>query len=333
MNDTSYPSGWFPIATSKELKKKPVRKETCGKAVVLYRTKDGSPACLYDRCPHRSAPLSSGRVVDGDIECPYHGWRFNGEGRCTLIPFHEGELPSRFAPTIPVREKHGLIFAHHGNTDDEIYTPFWVGEGKTMRRIIPTVAKTNLLSVMENILDTTHTAFTHKNLMRGMTGKHQDVNIALSENDGMLQLILTGEKQQDGLISKLTESNRTGSTTNILAPGIVEAVYWHNEKINIVTTVFLSPVSEDETRGFIVLTTNKNHGLAYLKAAVFLPIFNKIIRQDQDILGASHANWKSFGSPKNAVSPLDYMRPNLEALLQRQEPPAAKEPLSFVLKI
>lgn len=333
MTETIYPEGWFPVATSKELRKKPLRRVLCGIALVLYRTADGGVACLYDRCPHRSAPLSQGKVVNGEIECPYHGWRFNGDGNCTLIPFHEGEPPKRHVRPVQVQERHGLIFARHGKGGGEIHTPFWQGDGKIVRRIVPTEAKTNLLNTMENILDATHTAFIHKTLMRGMSKKRRDVNVSLAEKDGGLELAFSGEKQQDGLISKLTESNRTGNTTSIRRPGIVEIVYWHNDKINIVTTVYFSPVSADETRGFIILTTNRNFGFAYLKAIVFLPMFHMIIRQDQKILAASHANWKTFGSPPNATSPLDYMRPNLEALMEGRELPAAREPLSFVLKL
>ena len=328
-----YPEGWFPVAMSTELKAKPLHRELCGIAIVLYRLKDGSVACLHDRCPHRSAPLSHGRVVNGDIECPYHGWRFNGEGHCTLVPFHDGDVPKRFVPKMPAQERHGLIFVRHGAGAGDIYTPYWEGSGKVLRQIIPTGAKTNLLNIMENVLDTTHTAFTHKNLMRGMNEKRQDVVLSLSAKGSGLQLVLSGESQQNGLISKLTENNRTGNTTNILNPGIVEVVYERNDRVNLVTTVFFSPINEDETGGFIVLTTNKTFGLAYLKAAVFLPIFHRIIRQDQEILGASHANWKAFGQPQNAVSPLDFMRPNIEALLEGREPPVAREPLTIVLKL
>jgi Vanillate O-demethylase oxygenase C-terminal domain len=182
------------------------------------------------------------------------------------------------------------------------------------------------------VLDPTHTAFTHNTLMRGMSDKRQDVDIRLFAKDGMLQLEFTGERKQDGLIS-FSERNRTGSTTHILHPGIVEVVYWHDHKINLVTTVYFSPADENETRGFILLTTPFQYGLAHLKALLFVPMFKMIIRQDQEILAASHANWQQFGRQPNATSPHDYMRPNLEALLEGREPPVAQEPLHFTLRL
>lgn len=332
MSERAYPRGWYPVAMATELKAKPLRAMLCGVPLVLYRTPDGAVACLHDRCPHRSAPLSQGRIVNGQIECPYHGWRFDGTGRCTAIPFYDGALPSRYVPSMPVRERHGLIFVRHGDLDEDIYTPFWDGRGPTLRHHIKTGAKTSLINIVENVLDPTHTAFTHKGLMRGLSDKRQPVGLSLTAKDGkQLVLEFSGERQQDGWISKLTESNRTGSTTNVLRPGIVEVIYWHNENVNLVTTVYFSPITADETASFIVLTTHNRYGLAYLKAAVFLPIFLRIIGQDQLILAASYANWKAFGEPANAVSPMDYMRPNLEAILAERRPPVADEPLSFTL--
>ncbi len=329
-----YPDGWFPVATSRELGRKPLRRFLCGVPLVLFRDSTKAAVALHDRCPHRHAPLSDGRVVDGEIECPYHGWRFNSQGRCTAIPFHDGAVPQRFVAKLPVEERHGLVFVKRGDGDASIYTPYWEGEGRTLSKIIPTEAETRLIDVMENVLDPTHTAFTHNTLMRGMGDKRRKVAVSVTANGDKLELAFDGETAQDGLVSKLTgERNRTGSLTNILHPGIVEAVYWQDHRLNLVTTVYFSPAHESLTRGFIVLTTPMKAGLAYLKAAVFIPMFRMIIRQDRTVLKASHANWKTFDRPQPAVSPHDYMRPNLEALLRRQRPPVADEPLSFDLRL
>ena len=57
-----------------------------GQAWVLFRDEAGNPACVLDECAHRACPLSTGTVVDGQIACPYHGWRYNGKGECTKMP-------------------------------------------------------------------------------------------------------------------------------------------------------------------------------------------------------------------------------------------------------
>ncbi|KIY99872.1 Rieske (2Fe-2S) domain protein [Monoraphidium neglectum] len=60
--------------------------ELLGKKLVLWRDGGGAWRCHQDACPHRLAPLSEGRVEGGQLECSYHGWRFDGAGRCTRIP-------------------------------------------------------------------------------------------------------------------------------------------------------------------------------------------------------------------------------------------------------
>ncbi len=78
---------WYVALPGRKLKPgKMVAKTMLGEPVVVARRQDGSVFALRDLCPHRGVPLSFGRVVDGEVECPYHGWRFDGGGRCTLIP-------------------------------------------------------------------------------------------------------------------------------------------------------------------------------------------------------------------------------------------------------
>jgi phenylpropionate dioxygenase-like ring-hydroxylating dioxygenase large terminal subunit len=79
--------GWFPVAASAEIGTAPVRVVAGGHAFTAFRADpDADVSVIADRCPHRLARLSHGTVVDGKVQCPYHGWRFDGAGRCVLIP-------------------------------------------------------------------------------------------------------------------------------------------------------------------------------------------------------------------------------------------------------
>lgn len=80
---------FHPVLASKKLRRAPVRVELAGHAYVLFRDGAGQPAALVDRCPHRFAPLSQGRVrADGRLACGYHGWNFDvtGDGRSPSQP-------------------------------------------------------------------------------------------------------------------------------------------------------------------------------------------------------------------------------------------------------
>ncbi len=58
----------------------------CGEPIVFFRDGSGRVRALRNICPHRGIPLSYGRLVENEVECPYHGWKFNSEGVCTEIP-------------------------------------------------------------------------------------------------------------------------------------------------------------------------------------------------------------------------------------------------------
>ena len=85
-----------------------------GEPVLLARTPDGRAFALRDICPHRAAPLSAGKFRDGDVECPYHGWRFKPDGVCSLIPsiLQDQNLDaSRIrVRSYPLREQDGLLW-------------------------------------------------------------------------------------------------------------------------------------------------------------------------------------------------------------------------------
>src|SRR5206468_2317244 len=77
---------WYVLCLSDELKREPIRRKLFGTPIVLFRGADGRVGALVDRCPHRSVPLSLGRVVGQQIECEYHGWQFDTGGNRVRVP-------------------------------------------------------------------------------------------------------------------------------------------------------------------------------------------------------------------------------------------------------
>lgn len=109
------PQRWWPVALASEvLAGRPYAAVVQGLEIVLFRDGSGDVAALTDRCAHRRAPLSLGKVTEaGLIECPYHGWRYDGTtGACRSIPnLSAGELiPKTYrVRAFPVREEAGFI--------------------------------------------------------------------------------------------------------------------------------------------------------------------------------------------------------------------------------
>ena len=79
---------WYAVLASDEVPAdQPVPFRRLGADLVFWRSPAGVHAAV-DRCPHRQAKLSIGRLVDGCLECPFHGWRFAADGSCTRVPAH-----------------------------------------------------------------------------------------------------------------------------------------------------------------------------------------------------------------------------------------------------
>jgi vanillate O-demethylase monooxygenase subunit len=111
MLEDNYPRNmWWVAAHKDEVTTKPLARWILETPVVLYRHDDGTPAALYDRCPHRWAPLSEGHVSGDKIVCPYHGMEFNNRGVCTKAPTQHMKPKTAEIPSYAVREVRRIGF-------------------------------------------------------------------------------------------------------------------------------------------------------------------------------------------------------------------------------
>ena len=111
---------WYPILQSEELPvDRPIAVRVLGEPLAVWRDIKGQPCVVKDRCPHRSIRLSVGRVLDGELQCVFHGLRFDGKGDCILIPWEESaEVQSKFGVQAYIaRELGGYVWAYMGDQD------------------------------------------------------------------------------------------------------------------------------------------------------------------------------------------------------------------------
>ncbi len=84
----THPDHWYPLAWSRELKTgKTLAAHFAGDPIVLVRPKEGAVFALEDRCTHRQVPLSNGVVAGQALRCCYHGWTYDGSGKCIDVPY------------------------------------------------------------------------------------------------------------------------------------------------------------------------------------------------------------------------------------------------------
>jgi vanillate O-demethylase monooxygenase subunit len=107
-------NAWYVACTAQEIDDKPLGRRICGHSIVFYRGAEGRVAALEDFCPHRGAPLSLGRVVDGRLVCGYHGLEMGHDGRTVAMP---GQRVRGFPPirSFPVVERHGFVWLWPGD--------------------------------------------------------------------------------------------------------------------------------------------------------------------------------------------------------------------------
>lgn len=152
---------WHPVAGLDELGAGPLPVRLLGEDLVLWRHAGGI-AAFDDRCPHRGARLSLGRVVGDQLQCAYHGWCFDGAGACRSIPAVPGFVPpaGHGAQAWQVAQAHGLVWLAR----DPLQPAPPDLPGLPARRVVcgPYVVETSAPRVVENFLDTSHFAFVHE---------------------------------------------------------------------------------------------------------------------------------------------------------------------------
>jgi phenylpropionate dioxygenase-like ring-hydroxylating dioxygenase large terminal subunit len=171
---------WYPILESRQLRRdKPIGVTRLGERLVLWRAANGHIVCMPDRCPHRSAMLSRGKIRDGSIECPYHGLRFNPDGRCVMIPANgcDAAVPGGFdLATGSVREEHGVVWYWYGAQQPAAELP-WLSEiaelgGNTVSFHYDT--QVPQLRIIENVFDFHHFNFVHRWTIPGVGPRVDD---------------------------------------------------------------------------------------------------------------------------------------------------------------
>jgi len=207
---------WWPVFESANLRSdKPVAIRRLGEDLVLWRDDTGAAHLFIDRCAHRGAALSEGFIRGAELQCWYHGFRYNGEGQCVAAPAEgaESALPRRVSITsYPVQEHGGLVWAYIGEVDlfpapplklpEEFYQPeewsFFIARATW---------KANWLLAFDNLLDPMHGSYLHATSYTLRYGSKEDRMRVRDLEDGFI----VEREQQRGVNFDWTEVHDTGT--------------------------------------------------------------------------------------------------------------------------
>ena len=157
---------WHPVALASAVAQAPLGARLLNQAVVLWRDSTHQIHAWADQCPHRGAQLSLGRVCDDRLECPYHGWQFDGQGQCVHVPALPQFVPpaTHTARTFSACERYGLVWVCLQAHADAALIPAFAAESDTQLRTVncgPYDVATSAPRIIENFLDMAHFGFVH----------------------------------------------------------------------------------------------------------------------------------------------------------------------------
>jgi phenylpropionate dioxygenase-like ring-hydroxylating dioxygenase large terminal subunit len=158
-------NSWYVAGWSDDLDATPLARTFLDEPVALYRDEDGVAHAIGGMCPHRFAALGNGRVVGAELECPYHGLRFDASGRCVFNPHEKGVVPRVSVPAYPLVERHRLIWIWMGDAalaDPSVIPDFaWLADPRLEAVRGTARAEGHYELYSDNILDLAHSNYVH----------------------------------------------------------------------------------------------------------------------------------------------------------------------------
>lgn len=158
---------WYVMAWTTDMEEgKPLGRTIIGEPVVVWRDSKGELVAMEDRCPHRHAALSLGRLEGDSIKCMYHGLTFSKEGECTNVPGSDKVPPNCTIKTYPVTEKDDWIWVWMGDPAkaDESLIPEAFGLDNEKYKQIEGGLNydANYQLINDNLADLSHVDFVHE---------------------------------------------------------------------------------------------------------------------------------------------------------------------------
>ena len=242
---------WYIAALSQEVTRGLLSRRILDDPIVFFRTQDGSPVGLADRCPHRGVPLSMGAIKDDVIRCAYHGFEFGKTGVCHRVPSQSRIDPQLAVQSYPLREIGPYIWIWMGDPAeaDESLLPdqFELGITRPGWRVTPILVMEmgcNYQLLHENLLDTSHISFLHPGLLD--TGSMAAASFKVSYPGGRVRISRNLDETPNDVMAR----------TFSLTPGkpvrrtlITEAI---PPQLSVITNIFTDPEKPDAPPHIII---------------------------------------------------------------------------------
>jgi phenylpropionate dioxygenase-like ring-hydroxylating dioxygenase large terminal subunit len=308
----------FVVARSAEVGTTPVAVFAFGRPFALVRDPALGVLAFEDRCPHRGAPLSLGKLGPQGLTCPYHGWTFGADGRCQSMAGAASQPEAAVkVPVFPVQERDGLIWisAQAGNP-----LPMRALQLDPARRRF--LARFNwrapILEAQENFLDALHTPYIHPRIVRNATARSPVRAVLQKSGDGFV-VEYFGQPQQTGWLYRLFESPRTSERAYFSGLSMAQIEYRYESGWALWISLYFTPETATSTHVFASLHVAGRFAPAWLVRLLVWPLLRRVGRQDQFILEQQEINRRHFPQRRHVITEQDIARPYLEAAWNGRE--------------
>jgi phenylpropionate dioxygenase-like ring-hydroxylating dioxygenase large terminal subunit len=247
------PDYWYPVEWDRNLKRgQAIDVSFWNRSIAVFRGKDGSLNAIENRCAHRQMKLTLGEVGDCSITCAYHGWMYDGEGRCTQM-FHDlfgHTFPRIRIASFPIQVKHGLIWIFPGDralaSERKVPNiPELEGPRPWGSIAIDFTWRAHHSMIIDNVSDFTH-AYLHRK-----SKPFTEARLTMMDPQADRVLLAYDTKVGQGRISGLFVNRKT-TNTNAMTLAYEYPYQWSNTDDKIKHWCFVLPIDPQTTRVFFI---------------------------------------------------------------------------------
>lgn len=272
---------WWAVARSADIGT-PQSALLLGERLVVYRTVSGRPVVQSRRCSHRGGDLSNGTVHGEAIACPYHGWQFNADGKCSHIPSldDQGKIPAKATiATYPAIEKWGHVWTVLDQPAMPMYElEAWKDLNLDWLAGPPLDSETGVAVAIENFRDVAHFPFVHEVSMGPTPHVVEPLKVQRDGLDIWMERKLyagAGDWANDGDCQMYY---------HCIAPGLATITYDYQKYGKRIVAGFPSPMAYDHVMIFWGVANEKTYSGAGIEEC--LRIEEMVYREDLPIAGA-----------------------------------------------
>jgi phenylpropionate dioxygenase-like ring-hydroxylating dioxygenase large terminal subunit len=286
---------WTPLLPLRSLAQGPVGVQVAGERLAVFLGPGGTPGVLVDKCPHRGVSLSLGRITpEGCLECPFHGWRFGTDGANRGVPLNpKARLETLGATALPARAIGDFVWAYTdpaGGPPREPVVPETLTDPSLARIIVERTWNCHWTRAMENMLDSPHLPFVHRNTIGKFVSRHM-------KPDSEMEVIWE-DTDFGGSTHALMDGRDGGGRLDFHRPNVM-TLHIPIPRMRLKIHALVVPIDATHTRLFVV------GARSFLKWKGFTGLFEsnaaKIADEDRDVVESSWPKEVPLPSEEHSV--------------------------------